>query len=116
MRKQQQYSIMVKKNANYRVGNMANESGLTKGALVDKVFKMVWERASPYKKTSKLPDFFIFELLHLREVEVINDEELKILLENEAAEGIVVDVCWSDDMREKAEILSRYDIVNNKFV
>ena len=116
MRKQPQFSIMVKKNANFRVGKMAKESGLPKGVLVDKVFKMVWERAYPFRKRSKLPEFFVFELLHLKEMGIINDQEFLILLENTAAEGVVADVCWSDDMREKAEILSRYDILNNRFV
>ena len=119
MRKREQRPVQLDPNDHEALKHLASECGLSMNTLVHRLIRILATKAQidpgvPDK--CYLPRYAIFELLHLRDIGRISEEELAALLNNEGAKGIVLDMLWAEGYREKREILDRYDVLRNKFV
>jgi hypothetical protein len=118
-RKREQRPIQLDKNDHEALKEIAGQVGLGMGTVVHRLIRSLAIRVVSDEDVPEpcyLPKFAIFELLHMRECGFISAEEFSVLVNNPGAEGIVLDMVWVEDYREKKEILDRFDIIKNKFV
>jgi hypothetical protein len=114
--RQEQFPVMLNKNNHEQLKMLAKEAGLQMNTIVHKLIKSVSEKTNHSNeiKESHLPRFFLCELIHLKDIGIISENEFETLAFNKDAEGIVMDIIWTDDLFQKREVLKRYEFSQGK--
>jgi hypothetical protein len=118
MRKREQRPIQLDKNDHETLKELAADTGLGMAGVVHRLIGAAMQRVETDQAVPRgcyLGKYALFELIHLKDTGVISAEEFAVLVNNEGAEGIVMDMLWAEDPREKRRILDRYNVLNASF-